>query len=47
MGQQLEEEKVYLNFCNSVRKEFIYSLIRTKRARSYSVKKLNKLEYAK
>ena len=36
----------YEDFCNSIRKDFIYSLIKTKKAKAFSSKKLNSLEYA-
>ena len=36
----------YIDFCNSTRKDFIYSLIKTKKAKAFSSKKLNSLEYA-
>lgn len=40
-------EDKYLNYCNSVRKNFIKSLIKTKNAKSLPVNKLQYLEYAK
>ena len=40
-------EEEYLKFCNSIRKKFISSVIKTKEAKSFSVKKLETLEYAK
>ena len=40
-------EDKYLNYCNSVRKNFIKSLIKTKNAKSLPINKLQYLEYAK
>lgn len=40
-------EDKYLNYCSSVRKNFIKSLIKTKNAKSLPIKKLHNLEYAK
>ncbi len=44
--QKIFNEEKYLNFCNSVKKNFIHSLIKTKKAKNYSPKELDKLEYA-
>lgn len=41
------DNEKYLKFCNSVRKKFISSIIKTKNTKSFSVKKLENLEYAK
>tara|TARA_Y100001958_G_C21179973_1_gene510046 strand:+ start:416 stop:1384 length:969 start_codon:yes stop_codon:yes gene_type:complete len=40
-------EDKYLNYCSSVRKNFIKSLIKTKNAKSLPINKLKSLEYAK
>ena len=40
-------EDKYLNYCNTVRKNFIKSLIKTKNAKSLPINKLQYLEYAK
>ena len=45
-NKSFDNEK-YLKFCNSVRKKFISSIIKTKNTKSFSVKKLENLEYAK
>ena len=44
---KLFNESKYLSFCDKVRKNFIFSLAKTKKAKPYPIKKLNKLEYAK
>ena len=40
-------DEEYLTFCNSIRRKFISSIIKTKNAKSFSIKKLENLEYAK
>ena len=40
-------DEEYLTFCNSIRRKFISSIIKTKNTKSLSIKKLENLEYAK